>query len=85
MIYRVLIYIAGLLILAMESYRRLRIVFTEVSDLRRTVLMCPPRRQGGCAQPHPRDRAGQGEHPDEFDPITAARRPAPKARKKFTP
>ena len=34
---------------------------------------------------HPRDRAGQGEHPDEFDPITAARRPAPKARKKFTP
>ena len=45
----------------------------------------PPRRQGGCAQPHPRDRAGQGEHPDEFDPITAARRPAPKARKKFTP
>ena len=26
MIYRVLIYIAGLLILAMESYRRLRIV-----------------------------------------------------------
>lgn len=40
MIYRVLIYIAGLLILAMESYRRLRIVFTEVSDLRRTVLMC---------------------------------------------
>ena len=40
MIYRVLIYIAGLLILAMESYRRFRIVFTEVSDLRRTVLMC---------------------------------------------
>ena len=40
MIYRVLIYIAGLLILAMESYRRLRIVFTEVPDLRRTVLIC---------------------------------------------
>lgn len=40
MIYRVLIYIARLLILAMELYRRLRIVFTEVSDLRRTVLMC---------------------------------------------
>ena len=39
MIYRVLIYIAGLLILAMESYRRFRIVFTEVSDLRRTVLV----------------------------------------------
>ena len=47
MIYRVLIYIAGLLILAMESYRRFRIVFTEVSDLRRTVLMvCTGRLHG---------------------------------------